>query len=300
MIKKTFLFVVLLLSVCPASGLEVVPKPEGRVNDYANVIPPDYLEKLQALIAEVETKTSAEIAVVTMESIAPYDEVSYARLLFDNWKIGKKGKDNGVLVLLAVRERRWRIETGYGVEGILPDGKCGEIGRSYMVPLFKQGKYGEGLYSGTAAIADVISRDSKIALNALEGVDLKGGLLISDALIAGAFLYAGIPLFFFVWNLLGPVIIGLPFTLLFVAAFLFNINRITGLLIIVAYICAMLARYIYWRKFPAKKRPSFFGPQSFGNTWTSTSGGWGRGGGGFGGGGFGGGMGGGGGSGGGF
>ena len=84
--------------------------------------------------------------------------------LFDSWKPGKKGKDNGVLVLLAVKERRWRIETGYGVEGILPDGLCGEIGRNYMVPYFKEAKYGEGLYQGVRAIANVIAKDAHVTL----------------------------------------------------------------------------------------------------------------------------------------
>ena len=89
-----------------------------------------------------------------------------------NGSPGKKGKDNGVLVLLAIKERRWRIETGYGVEGILPDGLCGEIGRNYMVPYFKGAKFSEGLYSGVAKIADIIAKDTKIELNSLKGLQL--------------------------------------------------------------------------------------------------------------------------------
>jgi len=143
---------------------ENVGKPEGWVNDFANVISTDYQQKLTSLIQEVQGKTSSEIAVVTVASIAPYGEIEYARLLFDNWKPGKKGKDNGVLVLLAVKERRWRIETGYGVEGILPDGLCGEIGRNYMVPYFKQAKFGEGLYYGVTAIAKIIAKDANVSL----------------------------------------------------------------------------------------------------------------------------------------
>ena len=134
-----------------------LPQPQGWVNDFSGVISAEYKDKLNGLIAQVEEKTSAEIAVVTVDSIAPYGEIEYARLLFDNWKPGKKGKDNGVLVLLAIKERRWRIETGYGVEGILPDGLCGEIGRDYMVPYFKSAKYGQGLYQGVAVIANIIT-----------------------------------------------------------------------------------------------------------------------------------------------
>ncbi|TBR14749.1 TPM domain-containing protein [bacterium] len=136
---------------------EDIPQPSGWVNDFANVISAEYQNKLNAAISALEEKTSAEIAVVTINSIAPYDEKEYARLLFDNWKPGKKGKDNGVLILLSIKERAWRIETGYGVEGVLPDGRCGEIGRNYMVPYFKSGNYEEGLYNGVLAIAQVIS-----------------------------------------------------------------------------------------------------------------------------------------------
>lgn len=141
---------------------ENIPQPYALVNDFANVISSDYRDKLTSLIQELEAKTSVEIAVVTIESISPYDENGYARLLFDNWKPGEKGKDNGVLVLLAVKERRWRIETGYGMEGILPDGLCGEIGRNYMVPYFKDGKYGEGLYYGVLRIYQIISKDINV------------------------------------------------------------------------------------------------------------------------------------------
>lgn len=162
------IFLTLSLILLPLLGYaQNVPQAVGWVNDFANVIDKGNADKLSTLITEVEEKTTTEIAVVTINSIAPYDEKEYARVLFDNWKPGKKGKDNGVLVLLAVKERRWRIENGYGVEGILPDGLCGEIGRNYMVPYFKAGNYGEGLYQGVRAIANVIAKDSHVTLAAL-------------------------------------------------------------------------------------------------------------------------------------
>ena len=170
--RKIFLilaFLILPFSCCAQN----VPKPSGWVNDFANVIDKEDAGKLSSLIEEVEQKTSTEIAVVTVNSIAPYDEKEYARVLFDSWKPGKKEKSNGVLVLLAVKERRWRIEAGYGVEGILPDGLCGEIGRNYMVPYFKEGKYGEGLYQGVRAVANIIAKDAHVTfdtLGNLEGV----------------------------------------------------------------------------------------------------------------------------------
>ncbi len=161
-----------------------MPRPDGRVNDFANVIPSEYRDKLANVIAELEEKTSAEMAVVTVESISPYDEKSYARMLFDSWKPGKKGKDNGALILLAVKERRWRIETGYGIEGILPDGLCGQIGRDYMVPYFKSGDYGKGLYLGTIAVAATIAKDAGIILSFTgETAEAQSGVSASRAVI---------------------------------------------------------------------------------------------------------------------
>ncbi|MDP2941030.1 MAG: TPM domain-containing protein, partial [Candidatus Omnitrophota bacterium] len=166
---KKWLFAALVLISARLVFAESLPQPQGWVNDFAGVLSAAQRDKITGLIEELEKKTTAEIFVVAVDSIAPYDEKEYARLLFDNWKPGKKGKDNGVLVLLAVKERRWRIETGYGVEGVLPDGLCGEIGRNYMVPDFKAGKYGEGLYSGVSAVANVIAKDAQVKLDSLAG-----------------------------------------------------------------------------------------------------------------------------------
>lgn len=187
-----FLFCGIFTAIARAESL---PEPSGWVNDFAGVISPEYQDKLNALIGEVEAKTSSEIAVVTVESIAPYDEVSYARMLFDKWKPGKKGKDNGVLILLAVKERRWRIETGYGVEGILPDGLCGEIGREYMAPYFKQGGYAQGLYNGTARITEVISEGKLNPVSGDYAREAQADQLKSLGVIAlaGLFILAVIP-----------------------------------------------------------------------------------------------------------
>lgn len=192
--RKIYLSVVLavLLAVGVVYGTEI-PRPNGPVNDFAHVIPQTYIDKLNKLIIELEQKTSVEIVVATFSSIAPYDEKQFARMVYDSWKPGKKGKDNGVLVLIAVNQRRWRIETGYGLEGILPDGLCGDIGRNYIVPYFKKGDYGAGIYNGVAAIADVIVRDAKIKIEGLgELPAAKNG---SDEVSALLFLI-GILLFF--------------------------------------------------------------------------------------------------------
>ncbi len=294
-IKKFWLAIFFIL---PANVLfaQEVPVAYDWVNDYAGVISFDFKDKITQVIKNTEESTSSEIAVVTIESIAPYSEVDYARKLFDTWKPGKKGKDNGVLILLAIKARRWRIETGYGVEGVLPDGLCGEIGRNYMAPYFKQGKYSEGLYLGVSEIARILSggapRNQSKAQN-------------RNVPLNSPFAYIFAFLFFLVWNLPWPTIIGLPATLLFAFAAFGNTPGL-GAAMIMGYIASMAIRYNFWKNQPPNKRPSFFGVQSYGASRAYHSGGWSgggfSGGGGFGGGGggFGGGGGGGGGAGGGF
>ena len=247
-----------------------IPQPEGWVNDFAGVVSAEYKEKLNSLIGELEQKTSAEIAVVTITSIAPYEEKEYARLLFDNWKPGKKGKDNGVLVLLAVRERRWRIETGYGVEGILPDGLCGEIGRNYMVPYFKQGNYGQGLYQGLIKIASVVSGEPKGGINTRASFPQKN---IFDTLL---------PIAPFIWI----IIFSLPWKMIFILL-IFSCLGVFALGLHYSYLGAVIAVFVLISFF----KLVFFTLPRRG---TSSSGGYGGygGGGGFGGGGFGGGGGG--------
>lgn len=282
-----------------------IPAPQGRVNDFANVISPEYKEKISAVISELEAKTSAEIAVVTQSSIAPYDEFSYAQKIFDAWKIGKKGKDNGVLILVAVNERAWRIHTGYGVEGILPDAVCNNIGRQSMVPYLKQNDYSQGLYAAVVEIARIISADAGQSLSTLQGVDFvpekppqeKPGIL----LMLFAFF------FFLIWNFPWPIFIGLPFTFIFGISMAQN-SAAAGFLIGAGYVGSMILRYFYWLNLPEATRGPFWklliygivsrGGRSSGGGWGGGSG-WGSGGGGYsggGGGGFGGGSSGGGGS----
>lgn len=206
---RRLLFIVIsaaLLSVV-AVHAESVPRPTDWVSDFAGVVSSEYRDKIVALIKELEQKTSAEIMVIAVNSIAPYDEKSYARMIFDSWKPGKRGRDNGVLVLLAIKERRWRIEAGYGVEGILPDGLCGQIGRNYMVPFFKQGEYGKGLYNGVAAIASVIAKDANTALS------VKPSESASKSFNADWLFY----LFLALW-----------FLLIFIFRFIYVMNRTNG------------------------------------------------------------------------
>jgi uncharacterized protein len=148
--------VLLVLLSLPAVAQEPLPAPQGRVNDFAQVLDPSTKARLNALVAEVEQQTTAEIAVVVVHTTAPLTPKEYVTALFNHWGVGKRGIDNGVMVLLAIHDRRVEIETGYGVEGVLPDGKAGEIIRTAMLPAFTRDRWGEGLVAGTQRVAQTL------------------------------------------------------------------------------------------------------------------------------------------------
>ena len=142
-----------------------MPVPQGFVTDTAGVIDAATKAKMTRLLEELQQKTGAEIAVLTVDSTAPLDDFTYAMQVVDAWKPGRKRDDTGVLVLLAVQDRKVRVLTGYGVEGILPDGLIGAIQDQEMVPEFRAGRLGEGLWRGVAAIANRIAADRGVTLS---------------------------------------------------------------------------------------------------------------------------------------
>jgi len=158
--------VILLLFLCaPASfANETFPKPVGAINDFAGVIQAQYKQSMNSLALEVLEKTGTSVVVATFKSIGDNDPAGFASRLYETWGIGKKGEDKGVLILLAVKERRVRIETGYGVEGILPDGLVGEILDKYVVPFLKTDDYGKGLSNAMIAVSTIVARDANVSL----------------------------------------------------------------------------------------------------------------------------------------
>jgi uncharacterized protein len=142
-----------------------IPPPRGFVNDFAGVIDSGTAHRLDALIGELKAKTGAEIAVVTVDSTKPLTPFDYAMKIAESWKPGTKGKDNGVVFLVAVKDRAMFILTGYGVEGALPDGRVGEIRDRIVVPHFRRGDYAGGIRAGTEAMAGIIAREYHVTLS---------------------------------------------------------------------------------------------------------------------------------------
>jgi uncharacterized protein len=147
-----------LVYCSPALGADIAfPPPRGAVNDFAGVIDAASVQTMENLSREVLEKTGTSIVVAVLAGIGDNAPDDYANRLYQAWGIGTKGKDRGVLIFLALKERKVRIETGYGVEGILPDGLTGEILDKYVLPDLKAGQYGQGLTKGVIAVAAVIA-----------------------------------------------------------------------------------------------------------------------------------------------
>src|SRR6266849_9781617 len=158
----------LLALALPAVAAEPrIPPPEGFVTDRAGVIPPATRERLVALLEELRQKTGAEIAVVTVPTTAPLDDFTYAMRIADAWKPGRKREDTGIVFLVAVRDRKLRILTGYGVEGILPDGLVGEIEDREILPAFHAGRLDDGIWRGVVALASRVAAARSVELTGI-------------------------------------------------------------------------------------------------------------------------------------
>ena len=138
-------------------------KPTGYVNDFAGVLSQSARAQLEALCTEVDQKAHAQIAVVTVKSLDGKAIEDYSIALATQWGIGPKQSSSGVLILLAAQDRKYRIEVGYGLEPILPDGKVGGIMRE-AVPYLKESNYDAALLLMTHRVADVIAQDRKVTL----------------------------------------------------------------------------------------------------------------------------------------
>jgi uncharacterized protein len=141
-----------------------LPQPTDYVSDYAHVLSPEAIARLDSICAQLDhSAANAQLAVVTVHDLDGDDAADYADQLETKWKMGRKGSDRGALVLLAVADRKYRIEVGYGLEGILPDGKVGDIGRA-MVPDLRAEDYDGAMTLAVGEVAQVIADDAKVTL----------------------------------------------------------------------------------------------------------------------------------------
>jgi uncharacterized protein len=163
--KPIFLFFVLLLAATLAWGQkpQSLPKPTDYVSDFAGILNPETRQKLNLLAGEVDQKTGAQIAVVTVKSLEDEEASQYANELFKAWGVGGKKDDRGILILLAPNERKYWTEVGYGLEPIINDAKIGTFGRE-MIPNLRAGDYTGALTLLTTRVAQTIAADAGVTL----------------------------------------------------------------------------------------------------------------------------------------
>lgn len=156
-----FLFFGFLKPIFAAS----FPAPTGFVNDFANVLTTEQKQILETNLVNFEKQTGNEISVAIIKNLNGDAIENVAVKIFEEWKIGKKGQDNGVLLLVAIDDRKLKIETGYGTEGKLTDGQAGEIIRNIIAPRFKQNDYFGGISDGVTAIEKIIVEPTPAKIN---------------------------------------------------------------------------------------------------------------------------------------
>jgi uncharacterized protein len=149
----------LTLSLSALAG--PLPQPQGRINDFAGVLDASVEARLQDIVDALERDTSAEIAVVTVADAGGQSPKQLAGALFNAWGVGKRDKNNGLLLLLALKERRIETEVGYGLEAVLTDPLTVEVLQQKAVPFLKQGNQGEALVAATSRFAELIRRGER-------------------------------------------------------------------------------------------------------------------------------------------
>jgi len=161
------------------------PALTGRVVDEAGILSPAFKTQLAAQLAAHEQATINQVVVVTLKTLGGYDIADYGYRLGRHWGIGQKGKNNGVLLIVAPAERKVRIEVGYGLEGVLTDAISRDIIERRIKPRFKQGDYDQGVRAGVDAILTVLGGEFQVAAPPVTatGEDnilgpLVGGLLV--------------------------------------------------------------------------------------------------------------------------
>ena len=160
------LFSYLLIFLALSAFADDIPGYSGYVNDYAGVISEKDKASMESVAKEVEEKTGAQIAVLTVKSMSPYTSIDeFGMAVAEKWKVGEKDKDTGIIIILAMEERKVRIEVGYGLEGIINDAKAGRIIDNTMMPYFRGGDFSAGLRRGVFKIADIIGTELNVELD---------------------------------------------------------------------------------------------------------------------------------------
>ncbi len=169
--RRTFLLITLflcLIAVSVSHSAAVPERPLEYVVDQAGVVDDATENRLNGYLQQLEQKTTAQLVVLTIGSLEGESIEDFSiKIAHDKWKLGQKGKDNGVLFVISVKDRKYRIEVGYGLEGVLPDSLVGSLGRNLLVPFLRKGDYSNGIFTVAVAIANEIATDSGVKINGM-------------------------------------------------------------------------------------------------------------------------------------
>ncbi|HWG19536.1 MAG TPA: TPM domain-containing protein [Terracidiphilus sp.] len=161
-VAATLLFSAVLLR---AERVEDLPKPTDYVSDFAHVLSPAAIARIDSICSQLDhSAANAQIAVVTVKTLDGVDRADYANHLEETWHMGKKGTDRGVLILLAINDHQRQIDVGYGLEGILNDAKLGDIGRE-MVPYLRQNDFDDAVLLAVGQVGQVVAEDARVSLD---------------------------------------------------------------------------------------------------------------------------------------
>ncbi|HDZ61921.1 MAG TPA: TPM domain-containing protein [Nitrospirae bacterium] len=157
-----------LFAVTTSAEVSLPDRPSNYVVDLAGIINDNVESDLNRYLMELEQKTTAQMVVLTIQSLEgeSLEDLSL-QIAHDKWKLGQKGKDNGVLLLVSLQDRKYRFEIGYGLEGVLPDSFVGQIGRDYLVPYFREGDYSKGIFTASLAVVSTISSDAGVEITGM-------------------------------------------------------------------------------------------------------------------------------------
>jgi len=166
--RLLILFSIIWISLSAAASfaeIRIPDKPLNYVVDLAGIIDSNVEAGLNRYLLELEQKTTAQMVVLTITSLEgeSLEDLSLS-IAHDKWKLGQKDKDNGLLLLVSLQDRKYRFEIGYGLEGIVPDSLAGSIGRQYLVPYFRQNDYSRGITTATLAVIDIIASDAGVEI----------------------------------------------------------------------------------------------------------------------------------------